>query len=594
MTKSKIILFALFACVLSLGSCKNDVDSFYDDNGENLHLVFVKSDMNNWTSTKAEIGQDGSGNFVENDKIGVVISSDSKSEYVELEYKGGKWLPELRRRDYGDGDLKISAYFPALSGDGTDMRSIEIESDQSNIDNYGKSDVLYATATVGTGSRTATLSFGHALHRININLSGTVPQDLNIQVRSILSGEFSLADGTTTMTDNDYEWITPYKSEENVYSVIVLPQDAGQYKGNEGLIKLTSGGKDVIYQFTGDNDTFDAGKQTTVNLNLKSEGGSGDIDFANKKCWVYGITSPEFPGEENLETIKAFFPEDYPAGVWFRKEYTFSESQYLTWKEGCGWYDCNKTFNYEGGDGNMCWAAAASNLIHWWMDRNKKYIEAYDNEYGQMYSYARPEKYEIMTEQNQRHSEVFNFFKDHYPNLGSWDTGGVNWFINGDSKNLNANDIPDFNGFFSKVFSKDHPVASETRDMRKDNFNAWMKDAFSNNKAICFSCYGFANESGSHSMTIWGAEFDENGEVSYIYICDNNLSENEPLHACMKRYMVLYEDSSIPEISGKIAYFCTPVSEEGTTSKHVSISSITTVDLGRDIWKAKYPNVIPD
>lgn len=595
MTKSKFILFALFACVLSLGSCKNDVDGFYSDNGENLSFVFVKSDMNNWTSTKAEIGQDGSGSFVENDKIGLVITSDSKSEYVELEYKGGKWLPELRRSDYGGGDLRISAHFPVLSGDGTDARSLEIESDQSNVDNYGKSDVLYATATVGAGSSTATLSFKHALHRININLSGTIPQDLSIQVRSILTGSFSLTDGASEVTGNSYEWITPYRSGNKVYSVIVLPQTADEYKGTDGLIKLSSGGKDVIYQFTGDNSTFDAGKQTTVNLNLKSDGSSEDVDFANKKCWVYGITSPEFPGNENLETVKnAFYPEDYPVGTWFREDYTFTEAQYLTWQEGCGWFDCNKSFNYEGGDGNMCWAAAASNLIHWWMDRNKKYIEAYDNEYGQMYSYARPEKYEKMTEQNQRHSEVFNFFKDHYLNLGSWDTGGVNWFINGDNKNLNSNDIPDFHGFFSNVFSKDHPLASETKDMRKDNFNACMKDAFSNNKAICFSCYGFTGEPGSHSMTIWGAEFDENGDVSYIYISDNNLSENEPLHACMKRYMVIYKESSIPEVPGETAYFCTPVAEDGSTSKPVSISSLTTVDLGRDIWETKYPSVIPD
>lgn len=95
-------------------------------------------------------------------------------------------------------------------------------------------------------------------------------------------------------------------------------------------------------------------------------------------------------------------------------------------------------------------------------------------------------------------------------------------------------------------------------------------------------------------MTIWGAEFDENGDVSYIYICDNNLSENEPLHACMKRYMVVYENSGVPEIPGIVTFFCTPVSEEGTTSKHVSISSLTTVDLGRDVWKAKYPDIIPD
>lgn len=50
------------------------------------------------------------------------------------------------------------------------------------------------------------------------------------------------------------------------------------------------------------------------------------------------------------------------------------EEEYLTWKEGSGWFDCNKTFNYYG-DGNMCWAAAASNLIHWWLAQNQNTLK---------------------------------------------------------------------------------------------------------------------------------------------------------------------------------------------------------------------------
>ena len=96
------------------------------------------------------------------------------------------------------------------------------------------------------------------------------------------------------------------------------------------------------------------------------------------------------------------------------------EEEYLTWKEGSGWFDCNKTFNYYG-DGNMRWAAAASNLIQLVAGTEPKYIEAYDKEYGPEYKdLSRPEKYNRMTESNQQHSEVFNFFKSSFDNLGSW------------------------------------------------------------------------------------------------------------------------------------------------------------------------------
>lgn len=139
-----------------------------------------------------------------------------------------------------------------------------------------------------------------------------------------------------------------------------------------------------------------------------------------------------------------------------------NEVQYLTWTEGCGWYDCNKTFNYKG-DGNMCWAASASNLIHWWLEQNKKYVEAYETKYGT----TCPKGYQLMTADHQDHSEVFNFFKASYPNKGSWDTGGVNWFINGDKKNLIYSYNENFKGFFSKVFSTKDVIATETHNTQK-------------------------------------------------------------------------------------------------------------------------------
>lgn len=123
-----------------------------------------------------------------------------------------------------------------------------------------------------------------------------------------------------------------------------------------------------------------------------------------------------------------------------------------------------------------------------------------------------------MTEQDQQHSDVFNFFKQCYPNIGSWETGGVNWFINGDKTNLNYSYNETFPGYFHEVFSKDTPVAKEIKNTSKKNFNQWIKDAFRKNNAIGFSVYGFTGPNGRlHAMTIWGAEFDQEGNVAFIY-----------------------------------------------------------------------------
>lgn len=269
------------------------------------------------------------------------------------------------------------------------------------------------------------------------------------------------------------------------------------------------------------------------------------------------------------------------------------EEEYLTWKEDFGWFDCNKTFNYDG-DGNMCWAAAASNLIHWWMAQNRKYIEAYDKEYGPEYKgIDRPEKYSKMTETNQQHSEVFNLFKSCFNNQGSWDTGGVNWYVNGNKQKLTYCKWQDFHGFFSKVFSKDDAVAKETYDTSKETFNQWIKDAFRYHQAIGFAAYDFAGrDTKSHSMVIWGAEFDAEGNVAFVYICDNNNSADEPNHASLKRYKVVYDKSTIPELKGDYAYISLLDNIDGTPSTtRFRFTSITLVDLRRDLWQKAFPDV---
>lgn len=103
-----------------------------------------------------------------------------------------------------------------------------------------------------------------------------------------------------------------------------------------------------------------------------------------------------------------------------------------------------------------------------------------------------------------------------------------------------------------------------------------------------FSVNGFTGpNSKRHSMTIWGAEFDEEGNVSILYFCDNNLSENEPNHASLKRFKIIYDDSTTQ------GTYITPLDNtDGTQSKAKAIiCSLTLVDLRQDIWKAKYPNL---
>lgn len=585
-------MIILFSNVFLLLSCsQHDKEGFMNNDAD----LFLTCTQSLWTGTRADIDNNGGqGNFVTGDQIELLVTGEKRTSVFQLEYTGEQWSPGINRNDYGKGEFTLSALFPILDSVEEEQirKVVALPVNQNNEEDYSAADILFARTVISTTDVSATLQFNHALHRININLKGTVPDDLTVEVRSLATGQVSLEEGTATADASEgYVWMKPFRRSEDSYSLIILPQDAKAFTSGEGLVRLTTGGKSASYIFNGNADTFEAGMQTTLNLTLKTEeGGSADLDFSNQTYWVYGVKAPDFPGKENIETYP-FSQTEFDDGIWFRYNYNPDEVQFLTWKEGCGWYDCNKTFDYEG-DGKMCWAAGASNLIHWWMEHNRKYIEAYDADYDTEYNNEpRPENYTRMTKENQQHSEVFNFFKSSFGNKGGWDTGGVNWFINGNSKYIYPI-IKDFPGFFSGVFTKDDQIAVEIKNPSKENFNIWMKDAFKNNKAIGFSSYDFAGKNtGVHAMTIWGAEFDAEGNVEYVYFCDNNNSESEPNHASLRRFKVVYEESTIPEIKGLVANLRPLDYNNGIIPKSYPFSSLTLVDLRIDIWQKKYPHV---
>lgn len=581
-------LFSMAACCMLLWTACYETDEYTTIGNENsFHLFCSKSAWD--SNTRAVTDETGLGNFSENDRIEVRITSGQASTVRDMEYSNGQWTPTLNRSDYGQEALSLSALFPVLPTDGNDdaARYLSLPTDQNSIDYYETADILFGQTEVSAGQSSATLSFGHALHRLCINLKGTIPADLQIEVRSRTEGVISLINGTVIPNDDHtINWITPLKQNATTYTAIILPQDASVYHGTEGLLRLTSSGKSVVYPLNASIQNFLPGMQTQLNLTLKP-GEEVDLDFCNQKLWVYGISSPVFPGKENIKTYPVWASE-FAEGEWLRYDYESidlpNEVNYLTWKEGCGWFDCNKTFNYDG-DGQMCWAATASNLIHWWLDRNRPYVEAYEKKYG---GEPCPKGYRKMTKQDQQHSDVFNFFKQCYPNLGSWETGGVNWFINGDKTNLNYSYNETFPGYFHEVFSKDTPVAKEIKNTSKKNFNQWIKDAFRKNNAIGFSVYGFTGPNGRlHAMTIWGAEFDQEGNVAFIYFCDNNQSEDEPNHGSLRRYKVVYTDS---DIQG--TYIMPLDYNDGTLPSIKSpVCSVTQVDLRQDIWQTAFPEI---
>lgn len=595
----QIILLALLS--LATACQHEELDTGFGNDGY-VEFLFTK-DGN--VSTRADIAEDGSGTFVDGDRIGLYIEQNTGTyRHIVLTRENGTWTPRLKKSELGDGLVTLNAYYPARNDiqdeitDGIHKHSV---SNAQQAEGYEPSDLLWSHKTVSTGSipgNRIEMPFGHALHRLVVNIEskeGELPEDLTVSIRGLTQGSTYLFTGQATPAENsETEWITARKLGEGRYCAAFYPQ---KLKQGEEWVKISIDGKESVYKSpatVGGSSSLEAGRQTTLRLTLKQNGAVEPVpepdpgEWANSKRWVYGIEAPVC----NPDEVTSYFPalSSFPQGEWFKAgDYS---PEYLNWSPAWGWYDCDKRnmFGNNPGfikDGNLCWAAAASNLLHWWMHHNRAYIEAYDRKYGtELYpDFPRPS----MEFTDTKESEIFDLFRENFENMGNWDYAAVNWFLNGTVGTLYPNN-PDietnFQGYFKEVFSG-VSVATSNPTFSKEIFNRTIKEALTNRQALGFVRLTMPDKE-VHAMVIWGAEFDGAGDVSAIYYVDNNDyydfggtgSTGDYQRHRMIRTPIWYTD----EVTWPVHM---------GTGKSAYIKDLTTVDLGRDIWQKAFPEVQP-
>lgn len=154
----------------------------------------------------------------------------------------------------------------------------------------------------------------------------------------------------------------------------MAPQSLASLQKEQGWIRLTSDGNtayNAVPDQIGGSTTLNSGMESSLTLNLKGQSTEPDpdLDWANRKMWVYGVKSPVFDADK--APVYTFTPTEYPAGEWYVdrtiwSDGTYTDYYFLPWAEGCGWYDCNKTYAWDGAkDDYLCWAASSSNILHW-------------------------------------------------------------------------------------------------------------------------------------------------------------------------------------------------------------------------------------
>ncbi len=285
--------------------------------------------------------------------------------------------------------------------------------------------------------------------------------------------------------------------------------------------------------------------------------------------WAKGVTPPD---------MKSFKREEV-TGSGGAKFVTYQ----APYEANKGWYDVNKTQGRVE-DANLCFAVAASNALHWWLEQNKSYIDRYLEKYPEDEKKKDLKMLRDSYNSQQSDSEIYRRYIKRYskrPN-GYWSDILVDEFINGyePKENGGTNDEsidgerllqkgPSKNGgFFYDIFGTTL-LTRRTYGGNFQNLSNDLKQAIINGDLVLLI---YNTKVISHVVTLWGAEYDLNGQISAVYLTD---SDDETSPYAMVRYMV-------KNIRGN-AFVSTNVN--GTAGS--IIEDIKIISLGEEIWKKR-------
>lgn len=168
-----------------------------------------------------------------------------------------------------------------------------------------------------------------------------------------------------------------------------------------------------------------------------------------------------------------------------------------------GWYDINKTWN---GDGKLCWAAAASNIINWWQDR---YVLPPGTPTG---------------------SAVWSTFKNSFENEGSSPQYAMEWWLSktyqpqGDSRyygyaqNTNAST----GGYYQSVFNAAQAAGLVSSYEKSGGYSEEILNRLNAGYGLTLSI-GDTTGGTRHAITLWGVEYDDvTSQLTKMYVTDSD------------------------------------------------------------------------
>ncbi len=549
-------LFLIFVLLCAV-ACSSD-ENFDQSSLENIDFRVSVAGQ-----SRVAIQKDGSGDFQVGDEVALRVYEsqlDKLQDKTLLHCEGNRWTSSLYWKDW-EGTPHFYAVWPSVTQielwEGACWYVHRVNQNQSSEKDFLSSDLLVAD-TEGQRYSPVNLDFRHAMSRVLVNirnmeetLSDEERKQMQVYVHGYLSGRFALS-GNAVQAADEMGWIQAFPMEEGSFVALVVPGEMERFR-TEGWVKIVAGSRELVYNAPESiGSSLESGKQVTVNLQLKSE----EVVPEEPVWWVEGVQ----PSDQ----------WEYEAPVYR-----------MPWRQNCGWFDCNKLDARDTsptGDGRTCWEASSSNLMHWWLNANRDYVERY-LEYKRRLNpdFSIPSAYP-----DSKHSEIYQGFKNRFGNKSGYIVSGVNWFLSGIcNRVMYPQDVPEQEnaGFFFDVFGRNSLVKQYGNGyMTKEEFNNAIKLARKQGMAVGLDIF---IQGGGHAINLWGAEFDEKGEVSTIYLVDNN---DGNLGDWIYKAKIVYEQDAS---SGALFTYMKWVYNEDLKIK---IMDLVLLDKGTSYWESFFKN----
>ena len=241
-------------------------------------------------------------------------------------------------------------------------------------------------------------------------------------------------------------------------------------------------------------------------------------------------------------------------GDFIEKEDSAYFTRVARFVRGQGYYDTNKARNGQNQDvdRNLCFATTASNVLHWYLQENREKIQAYIDLHGDEIRRVGQKNYSLQdflnqSDPDQWNSLIFDYFKLIYGHReNGFKTGPlVDLFINGYTPEKLVNSEEDFEtmdergGFLYEILGK--KLQSEITKSLRFTFSTDVKELLSTGHALCIS-YSFGKY--SHVVSLWGADFDESGNLAGVYVTDSDDQDEtgEDPEVGLKYYRITYKN----------------------------------------------------